>query len=113
MLNDIERKRAEKIISRLLTPRLSPHVKSGGTVLYRVVGQIIEIYSARPAYDEPDEIIDIPIARFRYVRTQHVWQLFWSRASGKWQGYEPMREAEDLAELVDEVWRDSYCCFWG
>ncbi|MEI2432780.1 DUF3024 domain-containing protein [Lysobacter yananisis] len=113
MLNDIERKRAEKMIVRLLKPRHSPHVKSGGTVLYREVGQTFEIYSARPAFGDPDEIIEIPIAKFRYVRTQQTWQLLWSRASGKWQRYEPMREAEDLAELVDEVWRDPYCCFWG
>lgn len=113
MLNDIERKRAEKVIARLLSTRHSPHVKSGGTVLHRVVGQAIEIYSARPAYDDPDEIIEIPIVKFRYVRTQQVWQLFWCRASGKWHGYEPMREAEDLAELVDVVWRDPHYCFWG
>ncbi|ROU07556.1 DUF3024 domain-containing protein [Lysobacter enzymogenes] len=113
MLNDIERKRAEKIAARLLKPRHSPHVKSGGTTVCRVVGQAIEIYSARTAYDYSGEVIEIPIVKFRYVRTQQVWQLFWSRASGKWQGYEPMRKAEDLAELVEEVWRDSHCCFWG
>ncbi|WP_425608212.1 DUF3024 domain-containing protein [Lysobacter yananisis] len=77
------------------------------------MGQAIEIYSARPAYDDPGEIIEIPIVKVRYVRTRQVWQLFWFRASGKWQGYEPMREAGDLAELVDEVWRDPYYCFWG
>ncbi|MGO1069774.1 DUF3024 domain-containing protein [Lysobacter sp. CA199] len=113
MLNDIERRRAENAITKLLKPRDSPHVKSGGEVLYRIGGQIIEVYSARPAYDDPDEIIEIPIAKFRYVRTREVWQLFWLRASGKWQGYGALPEAESLPELVDEVWRDPFCCFWG
>ncbi|MGH8083162.1 MAG: DUF3024 domain-containing protein [Lysobacter sp.] len=85
MLNDIERKRAENVVARLLRPRRDPHVKSGGDALGRVVSQTIEVYSARPAYNNPDDIIEIPIAKFRYVRTREVWQLFWSRASGKWQ----------------------------
>ncbi|MGH8083163.1 MAG: DUF3024 domain-containing protein [Lysobacter sp.] len=113
MLNDIERKRAENAVTKLLAPRHTPHVKSGGDVLYRVVDQAIEVYSARPAYDDPDEIIEIPIAKFRYVRTREVWQLFWIRASGKWQGYGPRLEAQSLAELVEEVWQDPFCCFWG
>ncbi|QQQ02909.1 DUF3024 domain-containing protein [Lysobacter enzymogenes] len=113
MLNDIERRHALNVIERLLKPRHSPHVKSGGTAMCRVSGQAIEVYSARPAYDDPDEIIEIPVAKFRYVRTRRVWQLFWLRASGKWQGYAPMLEAEGLPGLVEEVWRDPFCCFWG
>ena len=113
MFNDLERKRAEKIVTKLLVPRRSPHVKSGGLVRYRVVRQSIEVFSERPAYDDPAEMIEIPIAKFRYVRVIDAWQLFWCRASGKWEAYGPKRDAENLSELVDEVLRDPYFCFWG
>ncbi|WP_074865655.1 DUF3024 domain-containing protein [Lysobacter enzymogenes] len=78
--------------------------------MHRVSGPTIEVYGARPAYDE---IVEIPVVKFRYVRTRQVGQLFWLRASGKWQGYGPMLEALGLPELVEEVRRDPFCCFWG
>ncbi|MFQ6308732.1 DUF3024 domain-containing protein [Lysobacter capsici] len=113
MLNDLERKRAEKILAGLLAPRHSPHVKSGGVVRYRIVRQSIEVFSERPAYDNPAEMIEIPIAKLRYVRITGVWQLFWSRANGSWDRYSPKPDAGELSELVAEVWSDPYFCFWG
>lgn len=113
MFNDIERERAERTVSKLLTLRHAPHVKSGGVVVCRIRGQSIEIVSERTLSEPSTVSVVIPIAKFRFVRTAAVWQLFWSRANGKWQGYQPLHQAEDLSVLVDEVWEDPNYCFWG
>lgn len=113
MFNDIERKRSEKIIARLFMPRHSPHVKSGGRVQCIVSGQSLTVITERPDLDDAAAMIDVPIAKFRFVRTTGLWQLYWSRADGKWHRYGPMVDSEDLSRLVEEVWADPHYCFWG
>lgn len=113
MFNDIERKRAERTIATLLRPRLVPHVKSGGTLRLSCQDQSFELSSHMTGYRSDAVDVIVPIAKFRFVRTSAVWQLFWSRASGKWQGYEPSPDAVDRATLVEEVWLDPNHCFWG
>lgn len=113
MFDELTLKRIERTLAPLLQPRTRPHVKAGGTVAYRVTGQSIEVYSGRPAWDDPDEIIELPIAKFRYVRTRDTWYLYWNRADERWHGYQPMPDADRLDPLVQEVLDDPYGCFWG
>lgn len=113
MLNDLERKRAERTLAPLLRRRLSSHVKDGGRIAYRFSGHWIELFSVRPAWDDPNELIELPIAKFRYIRVREEWSLFWNRQSGKWRTYQPLPTAERLETLVDEVLADPHACFWG
>lgn len=109
MFKAIERRQAENVIAKLLKPLHSPHVKSDGTVMCCVSGPAIEICCARPAHDDPDEIIEIPVVKFRYVRKRQIRQLFSLRDNGNG----PMLEADGLSKLVEEVWHEPFCCFWG
>lgn len=113
MFSDIERKRAKRAIDKLLKPRLAPHVKSGGVLRLSCRGQSFELSSHMTGYSSDAVDVIVPIAKFRFVRTSAVWQLLWPRASGKWQCYEPLPYAVDLATLVEEVWLDPNHCFWG
>jgi hypothetical protein len=113
MLDELEKKRVEKALAVLLRPRTTPHVMSGGEVGFRIKGHEVLLYTARPHYREPDAILEMGVAKFRFVRTTRLWNLYWHRASGKWQGYEPFPASSDFGELVQEVLQDPYGCFWG
>ena len=53
------------------------------------------------------------IARFRFVRSRGVWQLYWMRRDLKWHRYDPAEPTADLAALVAFVEVDEYCAFFG
>jgi len=52
-------------------------------------------------------------AKMRFNRKAGAWQLFWQRASLKWEAYEPFAANRDLAVLVEEIDRDPHSCFFG
>lgn len=113
MLSEIELKRIEKSLQPLLVPRTKPHVMSGSQVGYRVKGHEVVLFTRRPMLMEPDEEIEFELAKFKFTRTTGLWHLYWQRASGRWQGYEPFAVSENFSELSQEVLRDPYGCFWG
>ncbi|WP_208952552.1 DUF3024 domain-containing protein, partial [Rahnella sp. ChDrAdgB13] len=45
-----------------------------------------------------------------YVRTQKVWNLYWMRASEKWELYS---EERTLAAALNQVRDDIHSCFFG
>jgi hypothetical protein len=53
------------------------------------------------------------IARFRFVRSRDVWELYWMRRDLKWHCYDPAESTPDLAALVAVVEADEYRAFFG
>jgi hypothetical protein len=78
-----------------------------------IEGQVVTVVSIRPAYNDPNRMLDSPIARARWIGTKQKWRLFWMRADLKWHAYEPMLEAPTLAAVLQEVDRDPHGCFFG
>ena len=113
MFTELEQKRIEKSLASLLKERTSPHVMSGGTVSFRVKGHEVLLFTKRTHYKDPTLEIEFELAKFKFVRTTGLWNLFWQRANGRWQGYEPLMASKQFEILVEEVSRDPYGCFWG
>jgi hypothetical protein len=67
----------------------------------------------RPSTMEKGKILDLPLAKARWIGTRQRWRLFWMRASGKWETYDPMPEARTLREVLEEIDRDSHMAFFG
>lgn len=111
--SEFETKKIEKAMLALLKPRLTPHVKSGGVVSYRIKGHEVLLFSTSPCYFNLSENIELEIAKFKYVRTTNTWHLFWQRATLKWQSYKPLPTAKSIEALAQEVSTDQYGCFWG
>ena len=74
---------------------------------------IIELFDIRPDWINPNEITQSSFAKIKYIKTQKKWKLYWMRASGKWQSYEPSPESSNLEELLSVVDEDVYGCFKG
>ena len=75
--------------------------------------QTVTLEEVRPNFRDTDHEVRHGIARFRYVRAQDEWQLFWQRANRKWERYDPFPASPDLAVLVAVVAQDPHSCFFG
>lgn len=112
-LTELDLKRIDNSVGALCRRRSPPELHDQVRIEYRVVRHEVLIYETRPAYREPSTWIEHGIAKFRFVRTAGEWRLFWQRASLKWQSYEPMASSREIRDLVAEVDRDPFGCFFG
>lgn len=105
------------LVDRLLAPICASHpdpaVSSKLRHGYRIEGYSIVLYESRPEFRTPHEWPPHDVAKFRFVKTSEVWQLFCQFRDLKWRSYEPLPESPDLDTLVAEVRRDPTGIFWG
>lgn len=71
------------------------------------------LFEIRPQWNNPTNKLQHPFAKIRLIISSKIWKLYWMRSSGKWESYEPMPEALTLDELLQEISRDGYGCFFG
>ena len=104
----------DNVIGHWCLARVQPEIKSQLDYDYEVDGQAVTVFEVRPLWrGKPGEILRNPFARMRYVKVRASWQIYWMRASGKWQSYEPDPTARDLKAALAIITRDEYRCFFG
>jgi hypothetical protein len=89
------------------------HIRSKLDVGYDYDGSTIEFYEIRPDWVTPTIIRHHPYAKIRFIKAKNCWKLYWKRASGKWNEYEPFLQSEHLQELLDCIDEDKLGCFKG
>ncbi len=74
-----------------------------------------ELFTIRPVWGNPDQndYQKLSFAKIRYFKTEQVWKLYWQRASGKWQSYEPFPESSYIDSILECIDADTYGCFYG
>lgn len=113
-LTDLERMRCERNLEKFMERRRPPpHIRPQLDIGYRIVGQNVEIFEIRPHWENPNEVMEQPVAKATFVRTSNCWRVFWMRRDLKWHGYEPNAEVQTLEAFLAVIDRDEYCCFFG
>ena len=104
----------DHIVGDWCIQRVPPEIKNKLDHDYEVDGQSVTLFEVRPLWrGQPGEVIRSPYAKFRYVKTSGLWQIYWRRASGKWQAYEPDPVARDIEDVLKIIEADRYGCFFG
>lgn len=80
---------------------------------YSYDGKVVIFFEIRPLWDNPEEKIERELAKIRFVKTRKEWNLYWMRASGKWEAYEPFPKSSHLAKLLEVIKKDEFGCFFG
>ena len=111
--SEIELKRIDRVVGGFCRGRVPASFHNELRLEYTVSGHSVLVEEVRPHWREPGVFTRGGVAKFRFVRTAGEWQLFWQRASLKWQAYEPLAASRELGKLVREVDRDPYGCFFG
>ncbi|AMS26975.1 hypothetical protein AEM51_08060 [Bacteroidetes bacterium UKL13-3] len=101
MENYIEKNRPE--------PEIRPLLDIG----YEISGQSVILHEIRPRWNNPSEIHHSAYAKTTFVKNKNCWKVFWMRASGKWESYEPKPEVKSLKAFLALVDEDKHHCFNG
>ena len=103
-----------KTINTYVEKRRPPeHLRNQVDLSFRIQNQSFEIFEVRPRFNDPQKIVEIPVAKTTWVKTQSVWRIYWQRADMKWHRYDPLPEVNTLEEFIDAVEADEYGCFFG
>ena len=111
--SEIELKKIEKLVGEFCQNRVPKKIQNELRYGYRVEGQSIFVYEDRPRWDKPSEWLAVDFAKLLYIRRQHIWKLYWKRASGKWELYEPKGKSRHLGVLIAAIDEDNWGCFFG
>lgn len=112
--NDIERKRIERDLASFMERHRPPqHIRPQLDLGYRISGHSVELFEVRPDWQNPELMMERPVAKATFVRTRNLWRVFWRRSDLKWHGYEPAAEVRSLEAFLAVVGRDEYHCFFG
>jgi hypothetical protein len=113
-LSEFEIKRCEKLVGQYVEKRRPPaHIRNELDLDFRIKGQSVELFEIRPAWREPGVMIESPVAKATYVKTQQTWKVYWQRADLKWHCYDPDAEVKTIEQFLEVVERDEYSCFYG
>ena len=113
-LTEFEHAMVEVAVEAFVEEHRPPEkVRSQVDLSYRIVGQSVLIFELRPAFRNPESIIEEMVAKTTYVRKAKTWRVYWQRADLKWHRYEPDPEVRSLDEFLALVEEDAYACFWG
>lgn len=80
---------------------------------YSFDGKAFELFEIRPIWGKPSEKQRLPFAKIRFYKSKQLWNLYWMRASGKWELYEPFPKAGSINRLIGIIKEDKYGCFFG
>ena len=80
---------------------------------YSYDGKIVLLFEIRPIWNNPEKLHNMEFAKIRYVKSSGVWYLYWMRASGKWELYEPSPSFDYLQAALSVIEKDQFGAFFG
>jgi hypothetical protein len=111
--NDIENQRIKNIVGGFCENRIPDHLRNQIKMWYEVRGFDVKIIESRPVFMKSHEWSETPIARMKYDPKTLEWQLYWMRASGRWEKYITSEPTNKLEDLIIEIQNDPHNVFWG
>jgi len=80
---------------------------------FKFENNILELIEIRPQFQNRAHIVNFSFAKAKYIKSKNIWKIYWMRASGKWEFYEPNPEVTHIRSFFDIVEKDEYGCFKG
>ncbi|MFT6279129.1 MAG: hypothetical protein ACJAU0_001956 [Flavobacteriales bacterium] len=80
---------------------------------YSYDGAVFILYEIRPIWNDSSKLQHLEFAKIRFYKSRQEWALYWMRASGKWELYEPFPKSTHLDEIIEVIKKDQYGCFFG
>lgn len=111
--SELELKYIDKYVDEFCRTRVPAIVRNQLRYKYRVEGLDVYIAEDRPRWDKPEEWLAMDFAKLKYIGKNKIWKLYWKRASGKWELYQPNSESKNLENLLRTIKEDRFGCFFG
>ena len=111
--SELELKRIDRTVGELCRRSTRPENADQLCFECEIKGHTVTVWEVRPPWDGVGDHTRMGVARFRFVRSQGVWQLYWMRRDLKWHAYDDTAATTDLAALAAIVEADEYGAFFG
>jgi hypothetical protein len=111
--SEFELKYIENTVGKMCKQRSPSHLNDQLRTVYVVKGHDVTVYEERPRWNNPQEWSSEGIAKFKYIKNNNIWKLYWMRQDLKWHLYEPSLGTKGLEALVKEVDSDPHGAFFG
>ena len=102
-----------KVLDRYCDERIPEHVRNKVRLVYRFRGHSVTLCEERPAFQQPDQWVEIVVAQFRMDKTTFEWSLYWANRNSKWLPHEEFAPTRDFEAALAEVDANPYGMFWG
>src|SRR5271169_2733739 len=101
---EFELKYIEKTVGKMCELRSPTHLHDKLQIVFEVKGYDVIVSEKRPRWDDPLQWLNMPIAKFKFIKKDKVWKLYWMRKDMKWHSYFEMpNSSKNLEALVQEV----------
>ena len=111
--SELEKQRIKKMVGEYCDGKIPEHARNQIKLFYKIRGYDVKIIESRPHFIHKSEWTEHPIARMKYDAESMNWQLFWGRASGRWEKYPNLGPTKNLKGIIDEIEKDPLHVFWG
>ena len=91
----------------------NPEIREQVDIGYSFDGKVVVLFEIRSDWNNKKKKLQIDFAKIRYYKTKKIWNLYWKRANGKWEIYEPFPESTHLDNIIEIIKADKHCCFFG
>lgn len=112
--SEFESGKVEQELCSLIEKLRPPEpIRSQLDITFRMDGQSVILIELRPYWKDPSQITNHEFAKATYVKDTGNWKVYWRRANGAWERYEPVDAVASLEawfQLMDE---DTHGCFRG
>lgn len=103
--NAYETKRLEKTVGA--------YINKSQDQGFRITDDSVELFEQRPDKKNPQEMLELPMARATYIKAAKIWKVYWLRADRKWAGYERRPQVDSIEEFLELVEDNELGCFHG
>ena len=93
--------------------RPEEQVREEVDIAYHTEGLNLFIVEIRPAWNNPSEKMETPVAKATFVKSKGIWKVYWMRADLKWYAYPAKPQVKAVKEFFNLVDKDELHCFFG
>jgi len=112
--NEKDLKKIDKEMKSFIEKRITPvEMENGVDISYSIEKESITVFEVSPAWDNPAEKVEAPIAKATFVKENNTWKVFRQKSDDKWHKYEQVPEVKTFAEFLAVVAEDKHGYFWG
>lgn len=90
-----------------------PEIRKQIDIGYTFDGSVAILSEIRPRWNDSSKIESYGFAKIRFYKSRKEWTLFWMRANGNWELYEPFPKSTHLDEIIAVIGEDANGCFFG
>ena len=112
--NDLERQAVKNDVEAIFMAQRPPaSIRKELDFGYAIENQSVILFEVSPHWRDSNKVMENPVAKMTFVKSQQIWKLYWMRQDLKWHRYEPFSESDNLIDVLKAVMDDAYGCFFG